>query len=123
VTVGLRHFEASHRFLGEEEAVRVIARYERRNRFIAPIVRGGFSWLLGWPYRGSDGDRRRLVRQLPLIAFWPTSRAGLRPNEVSVCSEHSTSTLPPGLRRPATCPAAAVRRTWLRGTRPQSIFA
>jgi deazaflavin-dependent oxidoreductase (nitroreductase family) len=71
VTVGLQHFAASHRFLGENEAVRVIEGYEHRNRFIAPIVRRGFSWLLGWQYRGGEGDRRRLVRELPLLAFRP----------------------------------------------------
>ena len=71
VTVGSQHFVASHRFLGEEEAVNVIQSYERRNRFIAPIVRHGFSWLLGWQYHGSEGDRRRLVKQIPLIAFRP----------------------------------------------------
>jgi deazaflavin-dependent oxidoreductase (nitroreductase family) len=43
VTVGLRHFAASHRFLGEQEAVRVIQGYEQWNRCIAPIVcRGDF---------------------------------------------------------------------------------
>ncbi len=69
ITVGLKHFVASHRYLGEEEAVSVIRDYEHRNRWIAPIVRRGFSWLLGWRYRGSEDDRRRLVRQIPLIAF------------------------------------------------------
>jgi len=64
-------FVASHRVLGEEEATRVIAGYEHRNRFITPIVRAGFSWLLGWQYRGGESDRQRLVRQLPLIAFRP----------------------------------------------------
>jgi deazaflavin-dependent oxidoreductase (nitroreductase family) len=71
VTVGSQQFVASHRFLGTEEAARVIQGYEHRNRFIAPIVRWGLSWLLGWRYRGSDADRLRLVRQLPLIAFRP----------------------------------------------------
>jgi deazaflavin-dependent oxidoreductase (nitroreductase family) len=71
VTVGGQHFVASHRFLGEEEAMRVIEGYEHRNRWIAPVVRRGFSWLLGWEYRGGEGDRRRLVQQLALIAFRP----------------------------------------------------
>ena len=71
VTVGRQHFIASHRFLGQEEARGVIERYEHRNRVIAPIVRAGFSWLLGWRYRGSECDRQRLVQQLPLIAFGP----------------------------------------------------
>jgi len=71
VTVGLQHFRASHRFLEEHEAVEVMRHYERRNRFIAPVVRRGLSWILGWEYHGSDADRCRLVRQLPLIAFRP----------------------------------------------------
>jgi deazaflavin-dependent oxidoreductase (nitroreductase family) len=73
VTVGLQHFVASHRFLGEDEAIKVIQDYEHRNRFIAPVVRRGFSWLLGWRYRGGESDRRRLVGQIPLIAFRPRS--------------------------------------------------
>jgi deazaflavin-dependent oxidoreductase (nitroreductase family) len=71
VTVGSQHFVATHRTLDEEEAAKVIEGYERRNRFIAPIVRRGFSWLVGWQYRGGEDDRRRLVRQIPLIAFRP----------------------------------------------------
>jgi len=71
VTVGCHHFVATHYFLGEEEAMRVIHDYEYRNRFIAPIVRRGFSWLLGWQYRGGEDDRRQLVRQIPFIAFRP----------------------------------------------------
>ena len=71
VTVGWQHFVASHRFLDEEEAMEVMRGYERRNRLIAPIIRAGLTWLLGWPYRGDESDRRRLVRQLPLVAFRP----------------------------------------------------
>jgi deazaflavin-dependent oxidoreductase (nitroreductase family) len=74
VTVGSDRFVASHRFLAEEEAVRVIRRYEHRNRFITPIVRLGLSWLLGWRYRGTEIDRLRLVRELPLIAFQPRTQ-------------------------------------------------
>lgn len=73
VTVGSRHFAASHRFLGKEEAFDVIRSYERRNRFIAPIVRAGFSWVLGWKYHANENDRRRLVSQIPLLAFRPRS--------------------------------------------------
>ena len=71
VTVGFEHFAAAHRFLDTEEAVQVMRTYERRNRFIAPVVRRGLSWILGWEYHGSDADRRRLVAQLALIAFRP----------------------------------------------------
>jgi hypothetical protein len=71
IPVGSQHFVASHRFLDDEEATGVIRDYEYRNRLIASIVRRGLSWLLGWEYRGSESDRRRLVRQLRLIAFRP----------------------------------------------------
>lgn len=73
ITVGSQHFVASHRFLDDEEATEVIRDYEYRNRLIAPIMRRGLSWLLGWQYHGTEGDRLRLVRQLPLIAFRPRS--------------------------------------------------
>jgi deazaflavin-dependent oxidoreductase (nitroreductase family) len=71
VVIGSQRFVAAHRFLDEEEAVRAIAGYERRNRLIAPIVRWEFSRILGWRYDGSQEARSRLVRQLPLIAFHP----------------------------------------------------
>lgn len=71
ITVGSQHFVAVHRRLGEEEAIKVIQNYERRNRFFAPIVRAGFSWLLGWKYRGDQDERRRFVQQIPLLAFRP----------------------------------------------------
>lgn len=71
VTVGSQHFAAAHRILSEPEAMSVIQGYEHRNRFIAPVVRAGLSWVAGWPYRGTVEDRQRLVRQLPLIAFRP----------------------------------------------------
>jgi deazaflavin-dependent oxidoreductase (nitroreductase family) len=47
VTVGRQHFAASHRFLGEDEAVMVIERYEHRNRFIAPIGRATWPQAIG----------------------------------------------------------------------------
>jgi deazaflavin-dependent oxidoreductase (nitroreductase family) len=71
VMIGRSRFAASHRLLGTDEAVRVVAGYERRNRLIAPVVRSVLSRLLGWPYRGSDAERRRLAAQLPLVAFRP----------------------------------------------------
>jgi len=73
ITVGSRHFVAGHRYLSEAEAMKVIEGYEYRNRFIAPIVRAGFSWLLGWKYHGGENERRQLVRQIPLLAFRPQS--------------------------------------------------
>jgi deazaflavin-dependent oxidoreductase (nitroreductase family) len=69
VVIGSQHFIAAHRFLDEEEAMRVLTGYERRNWLIAPMIRGVLSRLLGWRYDGSTSARRRLVAQLPLIAF------------------------------------------------------
>ena len=69
VVIGSEHFTAAHRFLDDQEAVRVITGYERRNRFIAPIIRAVLSRLLGWRYDSSAGSRLRLVKQLPVIAF------------------------------------------------------
>lgn len=73
VTLGSRHFVAACRFLDADEAAAVLAGYERRNRFAAPIVRRVLSRLLGWRYDGSPDARRRLVRELPLIAFRPAA--------------------------------------------------
>jgi deazaflavin-dependent oxidoreductase (nitroreductase family) len=73
VVIGSRRFVAMHRFLSEEEAVGVVSGYERRNWFMAPIIRSVLSRFLGWRYHGSEIERRRLVVQLPLIAFRPRS--------------------------------------------------
>ena len=71
LTLGSHHFKAAYRRLGIDEAMRVIAGYERRNRVAAPIIRYVLSRLVGWRFRGSDLDRRRLAEQLPLIALYP----------------------------------------------------
>jgi deazaflavin-dependent oxidoreductase (nitroreductase family) len=71
VAVGSRRFTASWRLLDKEDAIKVIAGYERRNRFAAPIVRAVLSRLLGWRYDGSEGGRSRLAEELPLVAFRP----------------------------------------------------
>jgi len=73
VTVGSLRFSAAYRALDTEDAVNVVRRYEERNRLIAPVVRFVLSRLLGWKYSGSESEHRRLVDQLPLIAFWPRS--------------------------------------------------
>ncbi|MGE0257206.1 MAG: nitroreductase family deazaflavin-dependent oxidoreductase [Alphaproteobacteria bacterium] len=71
VMIGRSRFAASHRVLAADEAVRVVAGYERRNRFVAPVVRFVLSRLLGWPYHGTESERRLLAAQLPLVAFRP----------------------------------------------------
>lgn len=83
VEIGRQRFRPVQRELGEDEAYAVLAGYERRNRLIRPLVRKGLSWLAGWPYDFSPEARRRLVRQLPMLAFRPadqpaTERAAYR---------------------------------------------
>ena len=69
VIIGSQHFTATYRVVGEDEAVSVSAGYQRRNQFIAPIIRLGFSSLLGWKFDGSEEHRCRLAAQLPFFAF------------------------------------------------------
>ena len=73
VAVGRRVFRPAQRELPEQEAVSVLGDYERRNRWMAPVVRAVLSRLVGWPYDGSDAARRRLVAERPLLAFWPAT--------------------------------------------------
>ena len=71
IETGRRRFAARYRELPIEEAAQVLAGYERRNRIIAPIVRHLLSKLVGWRFDSSDAARRRLVSQLPMVAFAP----------------------------------------------------
>jgi deazaflavin-dependent oxidoreductase (nitroreductase family) len=71
VIIGSQRFPAVHRILSEEEAVRAIMGYQRRNWFIAAIIRFALSRFVGWQYAGSEIHSRRLIAQLPLIAFRP----------------------------------------------------
>lgn len=71
VAVGRRRFRPEFRVLEEDEATAVLGDYERRNRVIAPVVRKMLGWLVGWRYDGSAAARRRLVRELPVVAFRP----------------------------------------------------
>jgi deazaflavin-dependent oxidoreductase (nitroreductase family) len=71
VAVGRLRFRPVHRELDEDEAVAVLAAYERRNRWLSPVVHRVLSQLVGWRYDGGDESRRRLVRQLPVVAFRP----------------------------------------------------
>jgi deazaflavin-dependent oxidoreductase (nitroreductase family) len=73
VVVGSKRFAATHRILDNGEAMAVIAAYERRNRLLAGVVRTVLSRLLDWRYDGSEGARRQLVTELPLIGFRPVS--------------------------------------------------
>ena len=62
---------AAYRILSVEEATRVFAEYERRNRLVRPLVNRVLSRLLGWSYDGSPDARRRLAETLPFVAFRP----------------------------------------------------
>ncbi|HEY2621780.1 MAG TPA: nitroreductase family deazaflavin-dependent oxidoreductase [Acetobacteraceae bacterium] len=69
VVIGSKRLTVTYRFVDQWEAVGVLTRYQRRNRIIAPIMRSVLSHFLGWDYDGSEEHVRRLVAQLPLIAF------------------------------------------------------
>jgi deazaflavin-dependent oxidoreductase (nitroreductase family) len=75
VAIGRHRYPPVHRTLDEREAVAVLADYERRNRWVTPVLRRVLSWLVVWHYDGSDDARRRLVRELPVVAFRPARDA------------------------------------------------
>ena len=54
------------------EAAAVPAQYERRHRYIAPVIRRALSSPVGWHYDGTDAKRPQLVSALPMIALRPT---------------------------------------------------
>ena len=71
VAIGRERFKPSYRVLDPGEAVAVLAGYERRNRYLAPILRRVLSWLVGWHYDGTPAKRLQLVSELPMVAFRP----------------------------------------------------
>jgi deazaflavin-dependent oxidoreductase (nitroreductase family) len=73
VRTGRERFAPAWRILPPDEAERIFADYERRNRLIAPVVRAVLSRLLGWRYDGTLAARRRAVEQLSLVGFRPLS--------------------------------------------------
>lgn len=82
VAIGGHRFRPIHRTLDEREAAAMLADYERRNRWVTPVVHRVLSALVGWRYDGGEGARRRLVHELPVVAFRPADDpAG--PNPIS----------------------------------------
>lgn len=69
ISIGHESFPASFRMVPVDEAVRILADYERRNRLAAPVIRWVLGRLLGWRYDGTPAARRRAVEALPLVAF------------------------------------------------------
>ena len=71
VTTGSDTYRPLLRLLEPVESAMVLAGYEASNRLIAPLVRRVLSALLGWPYGGTDDDRRRAARELVLVGLRP----------------------------------------------------
>ena len=69
VAIARQRYEPCHRELEPAQAVAILAAYERRNRFIAPLIKRILSRLLGWRYTGTDAARLKLVHELPIIAL------------------------------------------------------
>jgi deazaflavin-dependent oxidoreductase (nitroreductase family) len=71
VAIGRRRFHPRHRELGAQEASEALAAYERRNRWVTPVVRYVLSRLVGWRYDGSADARLKLVTELPVLGLRP----------------------------------------------------
>jgi deazaflavin-dependent oxidoreductase (nitroreductase family) len=69
VAIGRDRFAAEARELDPDSAEALVAEFERRTRFVALPIRVVLSGLLGWRYYGTPAQRRRLVAQLPVMAF------------------------------------------------------
>ncbi len=77
VEIAGRRYEAVARPLAGAEPVAVLEDYERRNRWMGPIIRFLVSRLVGWRDHGTPSDRARLVRQLPLVSLLRTDNPGI----------------------------------------------
>lgn len=71
IAIGRGRFRPRYRELASDEASAALAAYERRNRWLAPVVRRVLSRLVGWDYDGSTAARGRLVSELPMVGFRP----------------------------------------------------
>ena len=76
VQIARLRFEPQVRSPEREEAIGVLADYERRNRVAGPIVRAVLSRLAGFRYDGSAESHYRLIEALPLLAFRPRDDSG-----------------------------------------------
>ncbi len=71
VSFGRGGRRARFRDVPADEAAMVLARYERRYGPLCPLLRRTLSALAGFPYRGTDDDRRRVAEVLPMLALTP----------------------------------------------------
>lgn len=62
---------ARARVVPPDEGAVVLAAYERRYGLLRPLLRRVLSALAGFPYRGTDDDRRRVVETMPMLALSP----------------------------------------------------
>jgi deazaflavin-dependent oxidoreductase (nitroreductase family) len=69
VAIGRERFAPCCRELDPPDAAAVLAQYEQRNRYIAPVIRRVLSWLVGWSYNGTHTQRLQLVGELPMVAL------------------------------------------------------
>ena len=74
VSIGRTFFAGSYRLLGPDEAIAVLADFERRNIAMRPLLRAVLGRLGNRRFDGSYAARRRLVYQLPMVAFRPRTR-------------------------------------------------
>ena len=79
VSIGHSFFAGSYRLLGPEEAMGVLADYERANILVRPLVRAVLGHLGQGRFDGSDAARRRLAYQLPMVAFRPMTPKPVAP--------------------------------------------
>jgi len=71
VAIARDRFVPIHRELSSREAETALADYERRNRYLAPLIHRVLSWLVGWRYDGTPPARQRLLAELPMIGLRP----------------------------------------------------
>jgi hypothetical protein len=71
VSIGHTFFAGTYRLLAPQEAIGVLADYERRNVLVRPIVHAVLGHLGGGSFDGSDAARRKLAHQLPMVAIRP----------------------------------------------------
>lgn len=69
IRISRDRFRPAVRRVEGEEATRIVADYEHRNRLAKPLVRAVLARLAGHAYDGSEEARRKLIDELPLVAF------------------------------------------------------
>jgi deazaflavin-dependent oxidoreductase (nitroreductase family) len=79
IRIAGRDWPVIARHVEPAEAVRTLAAYECRNRWLRPVVRRILSRLSGVTYDGTVAARLAVVQALPLVAFRPAAPLGVTP--------------------------------------------